>query len=149
MRLRNRAAALALGLLLVGCGTGEDEAPKGNVAAPAGAEKAAEGGNASAAPEFAGCPFRRTRGWIGSVEGGHVRINGYVDVQMAGFRPALTERPGAPAGTIALDLAFAPAPNEPINDRARFERLGAPAYRRAEIWCGGERIEQIDMTVVP
>ena len=148
MSFRDRAGALALSLLLAGCGAGGDDAPNGNTAAAAGAENAAEAGNASAAPQLAGCPFRRTREWVGSVEGGHVRINGYVDVQMVGFRPALTERPGAPAGTIALDLAFAPAPNEPISDHARFERLGAPAYRRAEIWCGGERIELIDMILV-
>ena len=141
-------SAAALALFLSACGSGGDRAPDGaNEAAAANAAAA----NESAAAEPGGaaaCPFRRTREWVGSVERGHVRINGYVDVQMAGFRPALTERAGAAPGTLALDLAFAPAPNEPINDHVRYERTGAPSYRRAEIWCGGERIETIDMIVV-
>jgi len=141
--------AAAFAVALSGCGSGGgDRAPdRGNEAAAANAAAA----NESAAAEAGGvtaCPFRRTREWVGSVERGHVRVNGYVDVQMAGFRPALTERPGAPSGTLALDLAFAPAPGEPINDHARFERTGAPSYRRTEIWCGGERIAAIDMIVV-
>ena len=148
MTLRHLAAAAALGLCLAGCGPANDDRSADANGAANAAAAAPELNSAETRADVAACPFRRTRGWVGSVEGGHVRINGYVDVQMAGFRPALTERGGAPAGTIALDLAFAPAPNEPISDHARFERLGAPAYRRAEIWCGGERIEQIDMVVV-
>ena len=157
MHLRIPAAALALALMLASCGPGGDQPSAtgnaddqplaaGNMANPAA--NGTEAGNSSAGPQISACPFRRTRDWNGSVEGGHVRINGYVDLQMAGFRPALTERSGAAAGTIALDLALAPAPGEPVSDLARYERRGAPAYRRAEIWCGGERIQQIDMVVV-
>jgi len=145
MKFSCSAAALALFLSACGSGGG-DRAPDGNEAAAANAAAANE--SAAAEPGAAACPFRRTREWVGSVERGHVRINGYVDVQMAGFRPALTERAGAGPGTLALDLAFAPAPNEPINDHVRYERTGAPSYRIAEIWCGGERIETIDMIVV-
>ena len=147
MTLRTLAAALAAGLILAGCGQGGDEPGAGANKATETANAAAAG-NATATAGLAACPFRRTRDWIGSVERGHVRVNGYVDVQMAGYRPALTERSGTSAGTLALDLALTPAPGEPVSDLARFERLGAPAYRRAEIWCGGERIQQIDMTVV-
>ena len=147
MKFSCSAAALALFLSACGSGGGERAADGANQAAA----NAAAAANESAAAEPGGaaaCPFRRTREWVGSVERGHVRINGYVDVQMAGFRPALTERAGAAPGTLALDLAFAPAPNEPINDHVRYERTGAPSYRIAEIWCGGERIETIDMIVV-
>jgi hypothetical protein len=148
MRFRDWTLALMVGL--AACGSGENGDPAGNGANRAeAADAAAENAAAEAATgETPPCPFRQTREWVGSVERGHVRINGYVDVTMAGFRPALTEREGAAAGTLALDLAFAPAPNEPINDHARFERTGAPSYRRAEIWCGGERIEAFDMIVV-
>ena len=140
-------SAAALFLVLSACGSGGDRAPDGANDAAA-AKAAAAIVSAAAEPGAAASPFRRTREWVGSVERGHVRINGYVDVQMAGFRPALTERAGAGPGTLALDLAFAPAPNEPINDHVRYERTGAPSYRTAEIWCGGERIQTIDMIVV-
>lgn len=145
MTLRHLAAAAAFGLVLAGCSpAGEDKSTGTDAASPAA--NRTEQANAAAADGPA-CPFRQTRDWIGSVEGGHVRVNGLVDLQMAGFRPALTERAGG-SGTLALDLALAPAPGEPVSDRARYERQGAPAFRRAEIWCGGERIAQIDMIVV-
>ena len=146
MKFSCSAAALALVLSACGSGGGERASDGANEAAAANEasanESAAEPGGAAA------CPFRRTREWVGSVERGHVRVNGYVDIQMAGFRPTLTERAGAAPGTLALDLALAPAPNEPVSDHARYERTGAPSYRAAEIWCGGERIATIDMIVV-
>ena len=150
MTLRNLAAAAALGLCLAACGpSGDPSSSEANTAATANAAPAEpEINSAETRADVAACPFRRTRDWVGSVEHGHVRINGTVDVQMAGFRPTLTERSGAGGGALALDLAFAPAPGEPISDHVRFERTGAPAYRQAEIWCGGEVIERIDMTVV-
>ncbi len=148
--MRFRHWTLALVVALAACGSGDGGDPPAGGAEQAETANAAAGNAANAAgrAEAAPCPFRNTREWVGSVERGHVRINGYVDVTMAGFRPALSERAGGAPGTLALDLAFAPAPNEPINDHARFERTGAPSYRRAEIWCGGERIESFDMTVV-
>ena len=152
MTLGRWMAAVSAAVALAGCGGaggGSDETAAGANDAAAVANEAAETERGPAArAEMPACPFRRTREWVGSVERGHVRINGYVDVTMAGFRPALTERPGAPGGTIALDLALAPAPNEPINDHVRYERTGAPSYRRAEIWCGGERLTDFGMTVV-
>ena len=147
MTLRHLAAAAALGLCVAGCGpSGEDRSAETNAANAAAAEP--ELNSAETRADVAACPFRRTRDWVGSVERGHVRVNGTVDVQMVGFRPTLTERSGGGGGVLALDLAFAPAPGEPINDHARFERTGTPPYRRTEIWCGGEIIERIDMTVV-
>ena len=148
MTLRHLAAAAAFGLWLAGCGpANDDRSTAANESANAAAAEP-ELNSAETRAVAAACPFRRTRDWVGSVERGHVRINGTVDVQMAGFRPTLTERSGAGGGALALDLAFAPAPGEPISDHVRFERLGAPPYRQAEIWCGGEVIERIDMTVV-
>jgi hypothetical protein len=104
----------------------------------------AAGGDALLPP----CPFENTRGWAGSVEGGRLLVTGNVDLQMAGFRPALTERQGTAPGTIALDLALAPEANAAVSDLARYERRGAPSYRRGEIWCGGERIAGFDIVVV-
>ena len=141
--------AAALFLVLSACGPGGGERAPDGANQAAAANEAAANQSAAAEPDgAAACPFRRTREWVGSVERGHVRIHGYVDVQMAGFRPALTERADAGPGTLALDLAFAPAPTEPINDHVRYERTGAPSYRAAEIWCGGDRIQTIDMIVV-
>ena len=110
MKFSCSAAVLALFLLACGSGEGERAADGANQAA---ANAAAANESAAAEPGAAACPFRRTREWVGSVERGHVRINGYVDVQMAGFRPALTERAGAAPGTLALDLAFA-EPLDPV-----------------------------------
>ena len=146
-----RSAAFVLGWVLAACDGASD------TSAPA-ASKTVAAGNAAARNESAGdggrgapwsaCPFQRTREWVGSVEAGRVLVNGFVDLQMAGFRPALAERPGAPAGTLALDLALEPQPNAPVSDHARYERRGAPTYRRGEIWCGGERIAAFDMIVI-
>jgi len=148
MTLRHLAAAAALGLCLAGCGQGiGDRSAEDNGPANAAAAEPALN-SAETRADVAACPFRRTRDWVGSVERGHVRINGTVDVQMAGFRPTLTERGGSAGGALALDLAFAPAPGEPISDHVRFDRTGAAPHRQAEIWCGGEVIERIDMTVV-
>ena len=147
MTLRNLAAAAALCLCLTACGPDSDTpSTQANTAGKLVTEP--ELNSAETRAGVAACPFRRTRDWVGSVERGHVRINGTVDVQMAGFRPALTERAGTGGGTLALDLAFASAPGEPISDHVRYERTGAPPYRQAEIWCGGEVIERIEMTVV-
>ena len=146
MTLRHMAAAAALGLGLAACGPANEQ-PQTEANTAANTTEPALS-SAETRADVAACPFRRTRDWVGSVERGHVRINGTVDVQMAGFRPALSERAGAGGGALALDLAFAPAPGEPITDHVRYERTGAPPYRQTEIWCGGEVIERIDMTVV-
>ena len=150
MRIGNGLAALALALALAGCGTGGEEQAAGANAVAAAANEAADAGNdALAALTSEGtCPFRQTRDWQGSFEAGRLVVNGTVDMEMGGMRAALTERRGAPAGTLALDLAFAPAPNQPASDLAHYERRGARAYRRAEIWCGGERIAGFDLTMI-
>ena len=147
MALRNLVTILGLGLWLAACGGdgggNRAAAPAANEAVAANESAGAE--TAGTSPAVPACPYRRTQEWIGSVEGGRVLVTGNVDLQMAGFRPALTERPGAAAGTLALDLALTPEPNAPVTDVARYERRGAPAYRRGEIWCGGQRIAAFDM----
>ena len=150
MRRGNGLAALVLALALAGCGTGGEEQAAGANAVAAAANEAADAGNDALAALTGGdtCPFRQTGDWQGSFEAGRIVVNGNVDLEMGGMRAALTERRGAPAGTLALDLAFAPAPNEPASDLAHYERRGATAYRRAEIWCGAERIAGFDLTVI-
>jgi hypothetical protein len=140
-------AFAALLLCLAACDSGDRSAPAAeNAAEPADREEAANaaGGGGLLPP----CPFENTERWAGSVEGGRLLVTGNVDLQMAGFRPALSERPEAAPGTIALDLALTPEPNAAVTDLARYERRGAPAYRRGEIWCGGERIADFDIVVV-
>ena len=142
-------AALGLGLAACGGGDGGNQAAAGNAASAPDNEVASANRQAPASgPALTACPFRRTHNWIGSVEGGRVLVNGNVDLQMAGFRPALTERAGAASGTLALDLALAPEANAAVSDLARYERRGVPAYRRGEVWCGGERIAAFDMIQV-
>jgi hypothetical protein len=145
--MRHFAVVAGIGLLwLSACGGGDREtAPEPpeaatNAVAPESAERP------RAAPTMEDCPFRDTSEWVGSVEGGRVLVNGRVDLMMAGFRPELSPRPGAPAGTLALDLALAPDPQAAVNDRVRYEASGS--YRRGQIWCGGERIADFDMIVV-
>ena len=145
--MRHFEVVAGIGLLwLSACGGGDREtAPEPpeaatNAVAPELAERP------RTAPTMEDCPFRDTSEWVGSVESGRVLVNGRVDLMMAGFRPELTERPGAPAGTLALDLALAPDPQAAVNDRVRYEAPGS--YRRGEIWCGGERIAAFDMIVV-
>lgn len=143
--------AAAVALLVAACDAGD-----GSNEAAAGATTAGENMTASERPETAAatapampsCPFRRTEGWGGAIENGRLVVNGVVDLQMAGFRPALTERPDAGAGTLALDLALAPEPNAAVTDRVRYERAGARGYRRGEIWCGGERIAAFDIVTI-
>ena len=148
MAMKQMTLVLALALAGCGSGGGNQAGSAGNAAAPANEAAAANASAPASGPAIAGCPFRRTHNWIGSVEGGRVLVNGNVDLQMAGFKPALTERAGAAPGTLALDLALAPEPNAAVTDLARYERRGVPAYRRGEIWCGGERIAAFDMILV-
>ena len=146
---------LAIGLAalaLAACGP--DRTAAGNEAAANGAASANEAAaaaspvGASGATALAGCPFQETSDWAGSVEGGRMLVTGTVDLQMAGFRPELTERAAAPAGTIAFDLALAPEPNAAVTDQVRFERAGGGGYRRGEIWCGGRPIAGFDIVHV-
>jgi hypothetical protein len=145
--MRRFVVVAGVGLFwLSACGGGDSEtaseppAPVTNAVAPDLAERP------RTAPTMEDCPFRDTSEWVGSVESGRVLVNGRVDLMMAGFRPELTKRPGASAGTLALDLALAPDPQAAVNDRVRYEASGS--YRRGEIWCGGERIAAFDMIVV-
>ena len=149
------AAALAL----AACGT--DGGGSGDAAANEAANAAASGddapaanaaaGNtaaaASGAPTLGACPFHSTSGWNGSIERGRLLVSGQVDLQMAGFKPTLAERPGG-GGTLALDLTLAPEPQAAVTPYVRFERSGGPGYRRGEIWCGGERIADFDFILI-
>jgi hypothetical protein len=67
---------------------------------------------------------------------------------MAGFKPQLTLREGSSGGATLLDLALVPEPNADISSHVKLEKPGAAPNRRAEIWCGGERIAAFEMVVV-
>ena len=141
-----RLGGLALALSLAACGPdaggGEGDIEIGNSAAAADtANSAASVGGKAALPP---CPFRETSEWKGSIEGGRLLVTGIVDLQMAGFKPLLTERPSAP-GVLAFDLALAPAAGEPVNDKVRLEKPGTARHSAGEIYCGGERIERFDI----
>lgn len=138
-----RAGVFAIALTLSACGG----SGAGNQSAVAENEAGAAANTAETRAALPACPFLETTDWAGSIEAGRLLVTGSVDLQMAGFRPALTER-AAGSGTLALDLALAPEPNAPVTDLARYERRGAPAYQRGEIWCGGERIAEFDIVNV-
>lgn len=146
MKAWSAAAAM---LLLASCDAGAPDpaAPEKNGAIPETESAVPANDVVAAGPAMPACPFRETRGWGGAIEGGRLVINGVVDLQMAGFRPALTER-GASGGTLALDLALAPEPNAAVSDRVRYERSGGAGLRRGEIWCGGERIAAFDIHTI-
>jgi hypothetical protein len=137
-----RLAALALGLCVTACGSGDggaaNEAAAANeaVAARASAQKA----------KLPPCPFRETE-WVGSVEGGRLLVTGELDLQMAGFEPRLTERSSNPP-VIALDLALVPSPGAAVTGNVRYEKSGSPTYRRGEIYCGGAKLADFSMIVV-
>ena len=140
MKIDVRLAALALALALAACGSGtpsvDDSAAANAVQTTAAAE----------APALAACPFRDTGSWAGSVEGGRLLVTGTVDLQMAGFRPTLTPRPGE--GAAAFDLALVPEPQAAVTSEVRYEASGGVASRRGEIWCGGDKIADFDVVVV-
>ncbi|WP_129793406.1 hypothetical protein [Sphingosinicella sp. CPCC 101087] len=141
-----RPYILVFALALAACG--------GELAAPPAAQEngsaqnAAAGANAADPASLPACPFRETSNWAGSVEGGRLLVTGNVDLQMAGFRPALTPHAGAAPGTAALDLSLVPEPQAAVTDQVRYEQARSPAYSRGEIWCGGARIAEFDVVVV-
>jgi predicted small lipoprotein YifL len=141
-----RPYILVFAFALAACG--------GEPAAPPAADENAAAQNAAAGVEttdpaaLPACPFRETRNWAGSVEGGRLLVTGNVDLQMAGFRPALTPHAGAAPGVAALDLTLVPEPQAAVTDQVRYEQARSPAYGRGEIWCGGDRIAEFDVVVV-
>ena len=145
MRRTLSLASIAVCLALSACGGGD--APVNEAAAneTAAGNETADAGKAKA--ELPACPFRKTSGWAASLEGGRLLVTGTVDLQMAGFTPALTVRSSAPP-TIALDLALKPDPTAAVSPDARYEATGHSGARNVEIWCGGERIHSIDVIVV-
>lgn len=144
-------AALAIGLSLAGCGGGgapADEASNAAAAAENGSTGATANAAAGAGKAAKKCPFRKTINWVGSVERGYLRVNGDVDLMMAGFKPQLSLQEGGAPGVTRLELALVPEPNADISSHVRLEKAGAAPNRRAEIWCSGERIAAFDMVVV-
>lgn len=144
-------ALLSLGLAACGSGAGEsnETAPANeaaNLAAAAPAETADAAAGAAKGPQ--GCPFRKTTGWIGSIERGYLRVNGDVDLMMAGFKPQLTLGRGGGAGVTRLELALVPEPQADVSSHVKLERAGVAPNGRAEVWCSGERIAAFDMVVV-
>ena len=135
----------AAAFFVAGCGAGGGDASEGSGAVANAAQ--AEANAAAEAPALARCPFRETSDWAASREGGRVLVTGQVDLQMAGFRPTLTERSSG-GGTLALDLALVPEPNAAVTERVRYESGGGGGLRRVEIWCGNERIETVDTVVI-
>ena len=130
-------------LALAACGpdaSGEVE-PADNEAATTNETVSAAGTEKALPP----CPFRNTGEWRGSNEGGRLLVTGTVDLQMAGMKPALTERSDSPPGTIAFDLAITPETGAAVTPEVRYEKSGSPRYARGEIHCGGERIATFDM----
>lgn len=138
-----RLAALALGLCVASCGSG-DEGSVANEATAANEAVVAEG--AATEAKLPPCPFRETQ-WVGSVERGRLLVTGELDLQMAGFEPRLTERSSNPP-VIALDLALVPSAGAAVTGNVRYERSGSPTYRRGEIYCGGEKLADFEMIVV-
>ncbi len=123
-----------------GGGEGDVEIANDSAAATETANVAA-GAGAALPP----CPFRKTSDWKGSIEGGRLLVTGMVDLQMAGFKPQLTPRPGAAPGVLAYDLALIPAAGEPVNDKVRLEKPGTARHSAGEIYCGGERLVRFDI----
>ena len=133
------AAAAALGA----CGGGGDTADNGAETAAANDAVAI----AEAEPALPPCPFQETSDWNASITGGELLVNGQVDLLMAGFKPTLTPRQGSP-GAFAFDLALVPETGAAVDDVARYEASVAERHRRAEIWCGGEKIADVDVVLV-
>jgi hypothetical protein len=136
----SKTTIVPLVLMLAGCGGG---GRGDNVAAPANGvaeNQAAALDGSRAAPALPACAFHDTHDWFGAIENGRLLIQGRVDLQMAGFAPVLTERRSEAPDTIAFDLALSPAPNAPVTDFVQYERAGVSPYRKAAIYCGGERI---------
>ena len=131
---------LAMAVALAACGTGTAP-PAANDAAGANTAEAASAAEPASLPT---CPFRETSGWAASVEGGRLLVTGTVDLQMAGFRPTLTPREG---GGTAFDLTLAPESQAAVTNQVRYEASGNAASR-AEIWCGGEKIADVDVVRV-
>ena len=134
-------------IALGACESGGKSAPNA-AEEKAPSEASATGNGTNPADALGGCPFRETSDWHGSIENGRLWVNGRVDLLMAGFKPQLTPRPGAAPGTVALDLALVQDPDTAIAERAEYERRGSPVFRRAEIWCGGERIAAFEVVLI-
>jgi hypothetical protein len=156
MKHLRSVAGLTLGLCLAACGPGGEAGNAQNpaneaAAGPAvGNDTAAAAGNATAAagPGLPGCPFRETTNWVGSIEGGKLLVNGRVDLLMGGFQPQLTERPGSAPPVLRLALALAPGGTTELSNKVRYEKSRSPAYRRGEIYCGGDQVAAFDMILV-
>lgn len=136
--------AMAVALALPGCGPQE---PATN-APEAVATAAPDAGNQAEKAALPACPFQQTRDWHASIENGRILVNGRVDLLMAGFKPTLAPRENASPGAIAFDLSLQQEAGAVVNDQARYESGISGRYGKAEIYCGGELIETIDVVQV-
>ena len=137
-----RAIGLMSGfLLLAACGS-EPATQQENP------EPAANTATAEAQPvditKEPGCPFQKTTGWYAQIENSRFSVDGQVDFMMAGYKPALTKRPSAAPGTIALDLSLAAAPGGAVEPSAHYEEPLSRAYSRVAIYCGGEELTSFE-----
>lgn len=150
---RGLAAALALAPAACGGASQDGQSNDAVAARPAAtanraASAAAMLNGATVAPALPPCPFQTTGNWIGAIENGRLNVTGRVDLQMAGFRPTLTERRSSGADTIAFDLTLSPVSGAAVTDIARYQRGGASPWRSAEVYCGGRRIARFDLIQV-
>lgn len=134
----------AVALALSACGSQEpsSDAPEASASEDGAADNQAQ---KAALPA---CPFQQTRDWHATIENGRILVNGRVDLLMAGFKPTLTPRPEASAGAIAFDLSLQPEQGAVVNEQARYENSVSGRYGKAEIYCGGELIETIDIVQI-
>lgn len=141
--MKRISAAMALALLVSACGGGEETATNAAEAVAANQAIAAD----EPEPALPPCPFQQTSDWHASITNGELLVNGKVDLLMAGFKPTLTPRQGS-SGAFAFDLALVPETGAAVEDQVRYQADVADRHRRAEIWCGGDKIEDIDVVLV-
>ena len=134
-----RAIGLISGLLLLAA-CGSEPAAQQAGEEPAATNTASAGAQPVDITKEPDCPFQKTTGWYAQIENSRFSVDGQVDFMMAGYKPALTKRPSAAPGTIALDLSLAAAPGGAVEPAAHYEEPLSRAYSRVTIYCGGEEV---------
>lgn len=137
-----RISMLSCLLLLAACGS--EPAAQQPSDEPAAANTAAAEAQPADITKQPGCPFQKTTGWYAQIESSRFSVDGQVDFMMAGYKPALTKRPSAAPGTIALDLSLAAAPGGAVEPAAHYEEPLSRAYSRVAIFCGGEEVTSFE-----
>lgn len=137
-----RLTILTLGLLLAGCGA--EPAPEQQNEAAANQAAAEQKAPVDLTAKERGCPFNRTSGWYAQIENRRFSVDGEVDFMMAGYKPGLSKRAGAPSGEIALDLGLEAAPGGAVESSAHYEEPMTTAYRKVTIYCGGKEVTSFE-----